>query len=146
MIIAGLVRYGFTSHAHRIIEALLEVSEMQGGRLPELFSGVARDELSVPAPYPTSCVPQAWAAASPFLFLRSMLRFDPWMVRRKLWVAPELPPSINRLVVSRIPLGDRLVGVSCIDSRVRVTGVGDDIEVEIRPRSALTASIEPNGR
>jgi glycogen debranching enzyme len=145
LIVAGLVRYGFTEHAHRIIEALLEVSALQDGRLPELFSGVDRAELSVPAPYPTSCVPQAWAAASPFLFLRSLLRFDPWMVRRKLWVAPELPASINRLVVSRIPLGDRVVGVACVDGHVQVTGVGNDVVVETRPRDALTASIEPNG-
>jgi glycogen debranching enzyme len=146
IIVAGLVRYGFTGHAHRIVEALLEVSELQDGRLPELFSGVDRSELSVPAPYPTSCVPQAWAAASPFLFLRSLLRFDPWMGRRRLWVAPELPPSIRQLVVSRIPLGERLVTVSCVDNRVEVTGVGDDVEVEVHPRSALTASIDPNGR
>jgi glycogen debranching enzyme len=144
LIVAGLVRYGFTSHAHRIIEALLEVSELSGGRLPELFAGVDRSELSVPAPYPTSCVPQAWAAASPLLFLRSLLRLDPWMVRRKLWVAPELPASINRLTVSRIPLGDRLVSVSYVDRRLRVSGVGDDVAVDIRPRSALTASIEPD--
>jgi glycogen debranching enzyme len=145
IIVYGLVRYGFTRHAHRIIEALLDVSELQDGRLPELFSGVDRSELSVPAPYPTSCVPQAWAAATPLAFLRSLLRFDPWMVRRKLWVAPELPPSITRLVVSRIPLANRRVGISCIDGRVTVSGVGDDIDYEIRPRQALTASIDPNG-
>jgi glycogen debranching enzyme len=142
LIVAGLVRYGFTGHAHRIIEALLDVSELSDGRLPELFSGVDRAELSVPAPYPTSCVPQAWAAASPLLFLRSLLRFDPWMVRRKLWVSPDLPPSITRLVVSRIPLANRLVGVSCIEGHVTVSGVGDDISYSVRPRQALTASID----
>ena len=32
---------------------------------------------SFPVSYPTSCSPQAWAAASPLLFLRTLLRFEP---------------------------------------------------------------------
>jgi glycogen debranching enzyme len=142
LIAAGLMRYGFTDHAHRIIRALLDVSALQDGRLPELFSGVDRSELPVPAPYPASCQPQAWAAAAPLLFLRSLLRFDPWMVRRKLWVAPQLPSWITRLAVSGIPLEDDRVAVACHEREVRVSGVSAGIEVETNPRHPLTASLD----
>ena len=74
---AGLVRYGLIEEAHRLIEGLLDVASAMGGRLPELFAGFSRDEVPQPAVYPTSCVPQAWAAATPLLLLRLLLRFDP---------------------------------------------------------------------
>jgi len=75
---AGLVRYGHTDHTHRVITAELDVAAALGGTLPELFAGFDRDELHAPAPYPTSCSPQAWAAAAPLLWLRTLLRLDPW--------------------------------------------------------------------
>ena len=41
------------------------------GQLPELFAGFDRSVIAVPAAY--SCSPQAWAAASPLLWLRTLL-------------------------------------------------------------------------
>ena len=46
---------------------------------------------SVPVGYPTSCSPQAWAAASPLLCLRTLLRLDPWVPYGKTWLCPNLP-------------------------------------------------------
>jgi glycogen debranching enzyme len=40
IITAGLMRYGFVEEAQRVILALLHAAETQGGRLPELFSGI----------------------------------------------------------------------------------------------------------
>jgi glycogen debranching enzyme len=57
-----------------------------------------------PVSYPTSCSPQAWAAASPLLFLRSMLHFDPDVRNSQLHLAPEVPEWIGRLVLERVPL------------------------------------------
>src|SRR5690606_15299791 len=71
---AGLARYGFIEEAHRIIEAQIDVAQAYRGRLPELFAGFERGRPHVPAAYPTSCSPQAWAAAAPLLWLRTMLR------------------------------------------------------------------------
>ena len=70
-----------------------------GNRLPELFAGLPRDEFSFPVSYPTSCSPQAWAAASPLLFLRSMLHFDPDVRNAQLHLAPEVPEWIGRLTL-----------------------------------------------
>ena len=74
---AGLRRYGFDAEAAKVADGLLDVAAAWGGRLPELFSGIDRSEVSTPVPFPTSCSPQAWAAATPLLLLRTMLGLEP---------------------------------------------------------------------
>jgi glycogen debranching enzyme len=143
LIAAGLMRYGHVAAAHRIIGAMLDVSAFNNGRLPELLSGLSRDELSVPAVYPTSCIPQAWAAASPLLFMRTILRLDPWMPHRKVWVAPALPHGMRRLAVSRIPLDGRRVAIQITSGTVEVSGMGDDLEVITEPRHPISEGLDP---
>ncbi len=91
IVAAGLMRYGYVREAQRVIMAVLDAAVAQGGRLPELFSGLERMELPMVVAYPTSCSPQAWAAASPLLMLRTLLRLDPWVPRGKVWLHPALP-------------------------------------------------------
>lgn len=143
IIAAGLARYGFADASHRIITAMLDVTTFTGGRLPELFSGISREELSAPAVYPTSCIPQAWAAASPLLFLRTLLRFDPWMPQRMLWISPLLPESMRRLAVSRIPVDGQRVSIEVDWNDLQITGVPPDVEVFTEPRHPLTAALDP---
>jgi glycogen debranching enzyme len=138
LIAAGLVRYGLVGHAHRIMRGILDVADAGGGRLPELFSGIGRDELGVPASYPTSCEPQAWAAATPLLFLRLLLRLDPWLPQRQLCLAPALPAWLGRLRVEGIPLGGRRVDVSVEEGTTLVSGLAEDLDLDPHPRSALT--------
>jgi glycogen debranching enzyme len=109
---AGLARYGFVDEAHRIITAQIDVARSRRGRLPELFAGFDRDELSTPAAYPTSCSPQAWAAAAPLLWLRTLLRFEPSAGDGKVWLDPHLPEGIDRLTVADLRVGDQLMTVS----------------------------------
>src|SRR5947209_2317694 len=71
---AGLMRYGFVEEAHQVMEALVDASAYFGDLLPELFAGLGRRSFGFSVSYPTSCSPQAWAARSPLLFLRPMLR------------------------------------------------------------------------
>ena len=59
------------------------------GRLPELFAGLDRGDVETPVPFPTSCSPQAWAAATPFLLMRIMLGLEP-STRRGLHAQPDL--------------------------------------------------------
>jgi glycogen debranching enzyme len=135
---AGLARYGFVEHAHRIIAAQLAVADAFDGRLPELFAGFDRTELAVPAPYPTSCSPQAWAAAAPLLWLRTILRLEPAAPNGEIWVAPALPPGIGRLRVDGIRIGSRRIGVTVEGDRVEVDGTGP-LRVHHDPRPPLTA-------
>ena len=74
---AGLKSYGFDDDALAVAKGLLDASESWNGRLPELFSGLDRDDVETPIPFPTSCSPQAWAAATPFLLMRIMLGIEP---------------------------------------------------------------------
>ncbi|HET7487464.1 MAG TPA: glycogen debranching N-terminal domain-containing protein [Acidimicrobiales bacterium] len=139
VIAAGLMRYGFVEHAQRVIVAMLDAAESAGGRLPELFTGLDRSEFPGVVGYPTSCSPQAWAAASPLLFLRTLLRLDPWVPHGKIWLAPTLPVQIGRLRVDRIPVGGGRVSVHVDDTNVKVEGLPPEVELITEPRRPLTA-------
>lgn len=140
IVAAGLMRYGHVREAQRIIMAMLDAAVAQGGRLPELFSGLDRLELPIVVPYPTSCSPQAWAAASPLLMLRTLLRLDPWVPRGKIWLHPALPEQIGRLHIGRIPLAGARVSVTVEGDHVEVDGLPDDLELVDAPRHPLTGS------
>lgn len=64
IIISGMARAGFADEAAVVARGLLDAAEGFDWRLPELFSGHAAADLPRPVPYPASCRPQAWAAAS----------------------------------------------------------------------------------
>ncbi len=136
---AGLARYGFEQQAQRLVMALVEAGEAQGGRLPELFCGLDRGELGVPVGYPTSCSPQAWSAASPLLCLRTLLRFDPWIPYGKTWLAPMVPPEIGSLRVEGIPLAGARVTVEVAGGAVSVEGLPEGVELVAHPRHPVTA-------
>ena len=142
IVAAGLARYGYDDAAQKLIFGLFDAAQAQGGRLPELFSGLDRGELSVPVGYPTSCSPQAWAAASPLLCLRTLLRLDPWVPYGKTWLSPNLPESIGYLKVEGIPLAGSRVTVEVgteVPGGVSVTGLRSDIELIREPRRPSTA-------
>jgi glycogen debranching enzyme len=101
---AGLMRYGFVEEAHQVMEGLIAAAPFFDDRLPELFAGLPRAQFRFPVAYPTSCSPQAWAAASPLLFLRTMLRFEPDIRNELINLAPAVPPWIGSLSLEGIPL------------------------------------------
>ena len=141
IVAAGLMRYGFVEQAHRVVLGLLDAAMAVGGRLPELFGGLDRGELPVPLGYPASCSPQAWAAASPLLLVRVLLRFDPWLPHGKLWLDPAVPPAIGRLRVGHIPLGGGRLAVDVDGDRVSVDGLPPGVELVREPRQPLSAEV-----
>lgn len=120
---AGLMRYGHVEAAHRVIEGLLDTAAAMGGRLPELFAGFDRRHLGVPADYPTSCSPQAWAAAAPLLIVRSLLRLEPWVPGGCVWLAPALPAGIGRITLRGVELAGERTEVEVTAGSVRVSGL-----------------------
>ena len=118
---AGLMRYGFVDHAQRVAVAILDAATHFQHRLPELFCGFPREMFAEPVPYPTSCSPQAWAAATPLHLLRTLLRFDPQVPTGRLWCDPAIPSRYLPLRISRLSLGkDRLtVDVTSDGARLR---------------------------
>jgi len=102
-IAAGLARYGFRQDAATIIAALFEASWFFDARLPEVFSGFDRGNTRYPVQYPTACIPQAWAAASPMLGIRTLLGLEP--KGEVLTSAGDaiLPPWMGTLALDGIP-------------------------------------------
>jgi glycogen debranching enzyme len=134
---AGLMRYGFVEQAQRVTHAIVDASASFGYRLPELYCGFARDEFATPVPYPTSCSPQAWAAAAPLLLLHSLLRFAPDVSNGQLWCAPEVPERYLPLRVSGLRVGKARLAVDMADGRWELTGLEPvSFEVIAAPRPA----------
>jgi glycogen debranching enzyme len=129
IVIAGLMRYGFTDHAQRIATGLLDAAEHFGGRLPELFCGFDRDEFAAPVAYPSSCSPQAWAAAAPLLVVRSLLGLDPAVPDGTLRLAPALPPEWGELRLHGIPIGGGRLTVVARGTDADVNGVPEGLRL-----------------
>jgi glycogen debranching enzyme len=110
LVAAGLMRYGHVPEAQQVALGMLDAARAFGGRLPELFCGFDRDEFPAPVPYPTSCSPQAWAAATPVSLLRTLLRFHPDLRCGRLGFDPALPAAMLPLRVGNLSLArSRLV-------------------------------------
>ena len=139
IVAAGLMRYGFVDEAARIVLQLVAAAESCGGRLPELYSGLSRDELPAVLAHPTACSPHAMASAVPLLLLRTLLRLDPWVPQGRVWLSPVLPEEIGELVVDRVPLGGGRVRIEAHGGSLKVDGLPPGLEVVEEGRSPLTA-------
>jgi len=138
LIAAGLMRYGFTAEAERVAHGLLDAAEAFGWRLPELFCGFDRAEFTWPVPYPTSCSPQAWAAASPIQLVRSLLRFEPWVPYGRVWLDPV---GLGGLRIQGLPLAGSRVTIEVGATGATIDGLPDGITLINAPRSPLTAAL-----
>ena len=119
--IAGLAEYGFVQEAQQISMGLIDASEYFGGRLPELFCGFSRAEFPHPVPYPTSCSPQAWAAASSRMILRSLLRFHPDIPHGQVHLCPMVPDRFLPIRLKNVPLAGTRMELSVeVDGSVDV--------------------------
>jgi glycogen debranching enzyme len=133
---AGLMRYGLVDAAHEIMEGVVTAATSFGNRLPELFAGLPRGNgFPFPVSYPTSCSPQAWAAASPLLMLRSLLHFEPEVRHERLYLAPAVPEWIGHLSLHGIALmgGHLSIEVEGDSCRVLEAPAGLTIVPEPRP-------------
>jgi glycogen debranching enzyme len=134
---AGMKSYGFDAEALTVANGLLAASEAWNGRLPELFCGLDRTDVETPIPFPTSCSPQAWAAATPFLLLRIMLGLEPDH-EHGLKVEP-IPGAIeDDLLLAGIRLVDRRFNVRIDDGNVAVR----ELHVEGAPARPDDAHVE----
>ncbi len=106
----GLARYGRKSSAVRLLQALFEAAVNFDMRLPELFCGFPRRRGEPPTAYPVACLPQAWAAGSPFMMLEACLGVTIDAARSEVRIAqPMLPEGIDWLEISDLRVGKDLV-------------------------------------
>ena len=103
IIAAGLARYGFRKDACDIVAGIFEASLFFRSRLPEVFAGYEPSKTRFPVQYPTACLPQAWAAGSPMLGIRTLLGLEPKGEVLTSASEPVLPFWMGTLSVEGIP-------------------------------------------
>lgn len=138
LVASGLMRYGFTEQAQRVACGILDAAAAFDGRLPELFCGFDRDEYPAPVPYPTSCSPQAWAAATPIQLLRVLLGFTPDIPNGRVWLNPALPPRLADLSLLGLPLAGTRVDIRVRGGEVEVSGLPEGVELIRAPRPVIS--------
>lgn len=112
IIVWGLKRYGFTPEAQRVISGLFDATvTFDYLRLPELFCGFSRRSPHPPVGYPVSCSPQAWAAASIFFMLQTILGLRPDAVNNTLYVNPTLPRWLNEVKIEDLNIGQARLSI-----------------------------------
>jgi glycogen debranching enzyme len=117
----GMARYGMRAQPIQVLTSLLAAAEhFRYHRLPELFCGMGRKSGEFLVHYPVSCSPQAWAAGSLFMMLEAILGLEPDARGGRLRVRnPQLPPSVRRLEVTGLQLGDAKVSLRFLRDNAR---------------------------
>lgn len=107
MIVEGLCKVGHSKDGMRIMNGMFSAAQGKSNlRLPELFCGFSKNFSSPPVWYPVSCEPQAWAAGSMFLMLKSGLGLQADALNKKLNVVnPTLPPFLNSVKIQNLRVG-----------------------------------------
>jgi len=126
IVLAALRRVG-TEQADTLAAALLR-GLLRGGtafeyRFPELYGGTGNP----PLPYPASCRPQAWSAATAVEMARAVLGLDPDVPGGQLRITPLAPSPVGALAVRGLPLA------------------GGFLDVEITAGGAVSVPHSPDG-
>jgi glycogen debranching enzyme len=123
----GLARDGHTAEASRVVRALVDSAEAFDYRWPELYSG--RPMMGRPSPYPASCRPQAWSAASAGVLVAVALGLRPHR-SGGLVVDPPRPSPFGALRVEGLRFrGHEFTVAVDRDGGATVTGLPDGFEV-----------------
>ncbi|MFE1441144.1 glycogen debranching N-terminal domain-containing protein [Streptomyces sp. NPDC058739] len=119
----GLARSGFPDTAAVLAEGLITASTSFAGRLPELFCGHGVDDQLAPAPYPASCRPQAWAAASSVLIVQAALGLAANVPEGRVTVAPSFARDFGPLTVTGLEIAGQGLDITVgADGRTTVVG------------------------
>jgi glycogen debranching enzyme len=139
LIAAGFKRLGLDAEATDLIDEVLEAAmRFPHQRLPELYCGFSRDRryFSMPAQYPVSCSPQAWAAGSVFMMIQTLLGLQVDAARLRLTLRPRLPTWLNRVTIHHLRVADRRIDFE-------VCRQDDRVRVEIWDSGGLEIAVEP---
>ncbi|MEU4194292.1 glycogen debranching N-terminal domain-containing protein [Kribbella sp. NPDC026611] len=128
MAIQGLYATGQAGVASSYVAGLIRAAKAFGYRLPELYGGRGRGSEDSPTPYPPSCRPQAWAAASAVAVIVAVLGIEPDVPGGTLVINPA-PGPWQRLEVSGLRLGEEVLSLR-LD--------GEELTVLEAPQNAVT--------
>jgi glycogen debranching enzyme len=105
----GLLREGYRTEATAMARTLLNSSSVFDGRWPELYGGDG--VLGRPVPYPASCRPQAWSAASAAVLISVALGFEPDAPAGVLHLSPCRPAAYGAMTVRGLRFAGQEFGV-----------------------------------
>jgi glycogen debranching enzyme len=143
----GLGRYGRWRQLHRLAEGIFAASSMfEGHRLPEVISGLPRDDAHPhPGVYPYSCAPQAWSASAIIAIVQAMLALRPAAPLRTVLIDPHLPDWLPDLTLEGVHVGAAtfdLIVRRRRHGRISVQTRGDHITVLRQPtRQSLATTL-----
>ncbi|MCC7372103.1 MAG: amylo-alpha-1,6-glucosidase [Chloroflexi bacterium] len=139
ILVAGLKRYGMDERAVRVSQEMLDAAvRFPLYRLPELYCGFARDRryYSMPAQYPVSCSPQAWAAGSVFLIVQSLLGLRVDAAAGRVTLRPTLPKAVTHLSMRRLTVGSHQIDLD-------VHREGNEVRVDVTQAAPVAVVVEP---
>ena len=111
-------RYWLTAENDAGLNGWIDYAQLGTGRvqlrylrLPELYCGFARDlrYYNIPAEYPVSCSPQAWAAGTMIHFFQALLGIEPDAANNRVRISPLLPPGLDRVDLTNLRVGRHTV-------------------------------------
>lgn len=138
----GFARYNRPELAEMVFTGLFEAARyMPYHRLPELFCGFRKEagkEGEPPVRYAVACSPQAWASASMYAIIQSLLNIKPNAQKRTLSIkSPRLPSVIDWLVIGNLRVGGATVELEFrrIDGNTVIVAVKNrhgDLNVQVQ--------------
>ena len=124
----GLARTGNVDGAAAVARALVDVAAASDYRWPELYG--AEPVLGRPAPYPASCRPQAWAAASAGALVSVLLGLRADVPAGRIHVSPLASAPFGALAVEGLKVGGHPLAVE-VDARGDVVSVTAPEGIEV---------------
>ncbi|TMK88342.1 MAG: amylo-alpha-1,6-glucosidase, partial [Actinobacteria bacterium] len=107
---AGFRNYGLDDEAAQVARAVFDAADrFHARRLPELYSGLARDPGGFPVQYLGANVPQAWAAGSVVHLVTALLGLRADAPSGLLDLRPFLPDWLDEVTLENLRLGDAAV-------------------------------------
>ena len=126
----GLAREGKRDEATKVAQSLLSSAVAFDYRWPELYAGAG--VLDRPVPFPASCRPQAWSAASAAVLISVALGFEPDAPGGRLTLRPARPAAYGQMTVRGLRFAGRTFGVRCApDGATELLDAPDDVEIVI---------------
>ncbi len=113
LIALGFKRYGFSEETNEIAHDVNGAATFFMQRqLPELYSGVERDDTSFPVQYLGANVPQAWAAGSAFALIQAILGLEFDAPHGVLRIDPLLPAWLPDVTLRNLRVGDKVFDIT----------------------------------
>jgi glycogen debranching enzyme len=127
----GLAREGRSAEATEVARTLLASAAAFDYHWPELYVGTG--VLDRPAPYPASCRPQAWSAASAAVLVSVALGFEPDAQSGRLTLRPSRPAPYGAMTIRGLRFAGRNFGVQCqADGTTQILDAPTDLDIRVQ--------------